>query len=95
MPPSEEAKVTDALFGTTFSVAAQIKGLDGEEVILYVFSVGGPVISCPHLVRINTPGSIGANRRIVRDLPLRCVSSEEFFFFGRFILRYRMFDIFR
>jgi len=38
MPPSEDAKVTDALFGTTFSVAAQIKGLDGEEVILYVFS---------------------------------------------------------
>ncbi|KIJ30586.1 hypothetical protein M422DRAFT_783935 [Sphaerobolus stellatus SS14] len=38
MPPSEDAKVTDSLFGTTFSVASQIKGLDGNEVILYVFS---------------------------------------------------------
>ncbi|KAF8527186.1 velvet factor-domain-containing protein [Hysterangium stoloniferum] len=38
MPPSEENKVTDSLFGTTFSVASQIKGLDGDEVIFYVFS---------------------------------------------------------
>jgi hypothetical protein len=37
--PSEDAKVTDSLFGTTFSVASQIKGLDGDEVIFYVFSV--------------------------------------------------------
>jgi len=39
MPPSEDSKVTDSLFGTTFSVASQIKGLDGDEVIFYVFSV--------------------------------------------------------
>lgn len=39
IPPPEDAKATDALFGTTFSVASQIKGLDGNEVIFYVFSV--------------------------------------------------------
>lgn len=39
IPPPEDAKVTDSLFGTTFSVASQIKGLDGNEVIFYVFSV--------------------------------------------------------
>jgi hypothetical protein len=39
MPPSEESKVTDSLFGTTFAHASQIKGLDGDEVIFYVFSV--------------------------------------------------------
>lgn len=39
MPPAEESKVTDSLFGTTFAHASQIKGLDGDEVIFYVFSV--------------------------------------------------------
>ncbi|GJJ14805.1 hypothetical protein Clacol_009073 [Clathrus columnatus] len=38
IPPPEDAKVTDSLFGTTFSVASQIKGLDGVEVLFYVFS---------------------------------------------------------
>lgn len=38
IPPPEDAKATDALFGTTFSVASQIKGLDGNETIIYVFS---------------------------------------------------------
>ena len=39
MPPAEDSKVTDALFGTTFAHALQIKGLDGDEVIFYVFAV--------------------------------------------------------
>ena len=39
MPPAEDSKVTDALFGTTFAHASQIKGLDGDEVIFYVFAV--------------------------------------------------------
>ena len=39
MPPAKDSKVTDALFGTTFAHASQIKGLDGNEVIFYVFSV--------------------------------------------------------
>jgi len=39
MPPAEDSKVTDSLFGTTFAHASQIKGLDGDEVILYVFAV--------------------------------------------------------
>ena len=39
IPPAEDSKVTDALFGTTFAHASQIKGLDGDEVIFYVFSV--------------------------------------------------------
>ncbi|KAF8583784.1 hypothetical protein K439DRAFT_1390188 [Ramaria rubella] len=38
MPPAEDSKVTDSLFGTTFAHASQIKGLDGDEVIFYVFS---------------------------------------------------------
>ena len=39
MPPAEDSKVTDALFRTTFAHALQIKGLDGDEVIFYVFAV--------------------------------------------------------
>ncbi|KAF8503974.1 velvet factor-domain-containing protein [Gautieria morchelliformis] len=38
MPPAEESKVTSSLFGTTFAPASQIKGLDGNEVIFFVFS---------------------------------------------------------
>lgn len=45
MPPAEESKVTDSLFGTTFAHASQIKGLDGDEVIFYVFSVRISVMS--------------------------------------------------
>ncbi|KAF8510834.1 velvet factor-domain-containing protein [Gautieria morchelliformis] len=36
--PAEESKVTTSLFGTTFAHASQIKGLDGDEVIFFVFS---------------------------------------------------------
>ncbi|KAF8478857.1 velvet factor-domain-containing protein [Gautieria morchelliformis] len=35
--PAEESKVTTSLFGTTFAHASQIKGLDGDEVIFFVF----------------------------------------------------------
>ncbi|KAF8492459.1 velvet factor-domain-containing protein [Gautieria morchelliformis] len=38
LPPAEESKVTTSLFGTTFAPASQVKGLDGDEVIFFVFS---------------------------------------------------------
>ncbi|KAF8517463.1 hypothetical protein JB92DRAFT_3113494 [Gautieria morchelliformis] len=38
MPPAEESKVTESLFGTTFARAAPLKGLDGDEVTFFVFS---------------------------------------------------------
>ncbi|KAF8512585.1 hypothetical protein JB92DRAFT_3096748, partial [Gautieria morchelliformis] len=38
VPPAKESKVTESLFGTTFAHASQIKGLDGDEVVCFVFS---------------------------------------------------------
>ncbi|KAF8517470.1 velvet factor-domain-containing protein [Gautieria morchelliformis] len=38
MPPAEESKVTESLFGTMFAHASQIKGLDGDEVVFFVFA---------------------------------------------------------